>query len=65
MDVLEKWRIGMGGLTDFYLCGHSYGGYLSGTYASKYPQHIKKLVLLSPAGLKVRPENFKIKNIRY
>ena len=65
MDVLEKWRIEMGGMTDFYLCGHSYGGYLSGTYASKYPQHIRKLVLLSPAGLKVKPKDYKINKKGY
>ena len=37
MDIMEKWRVEMDNLTDFVLCGHSYGGYLSGTYASKYP----------------------------
>ena len=55
----------MGNLTDFVLCAHSYGGYLGGTYASKYPQHIKKLVLLSPLGLKVKPDNFDLKDIRF
>ena len=65
MDVMEKWRIGMDNLTDFILCAHSYGGYLMGTYASKYPQHIRKLMLLSPLGLKVAPENFNISQIRY
>ena len=65
MGIMEKWRIEMGGLTDFILCGHSYGGYLMGTYAAKYPQHIRKLVLLSPLGLKVRPENFDLSRIRY
>ena len=65
MTVLEKWRVEMGNLTDFILCAHSYGGYLSGTYASKHPQHIKKLVLLSPLGLKLRPDNFDFKNIRF
>ena len=44
-------------LTDFILVAHSYGGYLMGTYASLYPQHIRKLVLLSPVGLRVKPEN--------
>ena len=52
-------------ITDFVLVGHSYGGYLRGTYASLYPQHIKKLILLSPLGLKFRPEKFKIENCRF
>lgn len=55
----------MGNLTDFYLCGHSYGGYLSGTYAARYPQHIKKLLLLSPLGLKTRPENFTLAKMKF
>ena len=37
MTILENWRIEMGNLTNFVLCAHSYGGYLGGTYASKYP----------------------------
>ena len=56
--ILENWRIEMGNLTDFYIAAHSYGGYLMGTYASRYTQHIRKLLLLSPFGLKARPENF-------
>ena len=48
----------MGNLTDFYLVAHSYGGYLMGTYASLYPQHIRKLILLSPLGLAQKPLNF-------
>ena len=65
IDILEKWRVQMDNLTDFILCGHSYGGYLSGTYASKFPQHIKKLLLLSPLGLKTRPDNFQPKMMMY
>ena len=42
--------------TDFYLMGHSFGGYMSGNYAVRYPQHLKKLVLLSPIGVKVKEE---------
>lgn len=53
------------GLTDFFLAGHSFGGYCSGLYASRYPQHIKKLLLLSPLGLKPAPENYDIKNMRF
>lgn len=34
------------------IVGHSMGAVLACAYATKYPQHIKRLVLLSPAGLK-------------
>ena len=44
-------------LTDFYLFGHSLGGYMVGNYALKYPQHVKKLILSSPAGVRVVPED--------
>ena len=37
LDSIEKWRIAMGDLTDFYLVGHSFGGYLGGLYASFHP----------------------------
>jgi len=50
-DSLEKWREKMG-ITQFILAGHSFGGYVSGVYASFYPQHIKKLLLLSPIGVR-------------
>ena len=36
-DYFEKWRVEMDDLRDFYLAGHSFGGYLVGNYASKYP----------------------------
>ena len=39
-------------ITDFYLVGHSFGGYQVGLYACKYPFHIRKLVLASPIGVK-------------
>jgi len=42
----------MGDLTNFILVGHSFGGYLVGNYALEYPQHIKKIVFISPIGIK-------------
>ena len=41
----------MGDLKDFILAGHSFGGYICGHYAVRYPQYIKKLLMLSPAGV--------------
>ena len=36
---------------EFYLCGHSLGGFFASRYMLKYPKGIKKLLLLSPAGI--------------
>ena len=46
-------------LTDFYLAGHSFGGYLVGNYASVYPQNLRKVIMLSPIGVinKFNPED--------
>lgn len=52
VEYLEKWRVAMGDIKDFYLAGHSFGGYLVGNYAVKYHQHIRKLLLLSPIGVR-------------
>ena len=52
MDFIESWRKALN-LTNFYLAGHSYGGYIVGNYALKYSQHIKKLLLISPVGIRV------------
>lgn len=60
IDYFEKWRLALPKhfkplrgkeLTEFSFVGHSFGGYLSCHYALRYPQHVKKLILLSPVGL--------------
>ena len=33
--------------------GHSFGGYIAGNYTAKFPQHVKRLFLISPVGLRV------------
>jgi len=33
------------------LAGHSMGGYISIAYCEKYPQHVERLVLISPVGV--------------
>lgn len=51
VGALENWRIAHGiDLLD-YLIGHSFGGYWSATYALKYKDNLKNLVLLSPVGV--------------
>jgi cardiolipin-specific phospholipase len=62
---IEKWRVAIGNMTDFVLLGSSYGGYLAGTYASRYPQHIRKLILATPLGVPFKPEECVPENISY
>jgi pimeloyl-ACP methyl ester carboxylesterase len=65
INYLDKWRRAMGNLNEFYLVGHSYGAYLAGTFACWYPKVVKKLILLSPLGLKIAPEGYKLENMRF
>ena len=39
------------------MAGHSFGGFISGHYAAKYPHKIEHLLLLSPAGVGELKEN--------
>lgn len=36
---------------EYYICGHSLGGFLVSRYMLLYPEGIKKVLLLSPAGI--------------
>lgn len=61
VDYLERWRVGFSNsvgldFRDFYLLGHSFSGYVCGHYTLKYPQHVKKLILISPIGIRPEPE---------
>ena len=53
MESLEQWRKQVG-LERFHLAGQSFGGYMSGMYALRYPERVKKLILLTPAGVTKR-----------
>ncbi|CAF5120198.1 unnamed protein product, partial [Rotaria sp. Silwood1] len=57
IDILEEWRIGIGLNKEFILLGHSFGGYLSTSYAINYPKYVKQLVLIDPWGFEQKPEN--------
>jgi proline iminopeptidase len=48
LELLRK-ELGLNRLT---IAGHSMGAVLAGAYASKYPQRVKHLILLSPARLR-------------
>jgi pimeloyl-ACP methyl ester carboxylesterase len=58
VNYLENLRNEMN-LTDFYLAGHSFGGYMVGNYANMYSQHLRKVIMLSPIGVinKFNPED--------
>ncbi|QPG73065.1 hypothetical protein FOA43_000369 [Brettanomyces nanus] len=62
VDSLEKWRLN-NGIEKFDLLGHSLGGYLAVAYCLKYPNHVKRLVLVSPGGVERSP--FSVTNPRY
>lgn len=50
LDSLEEWRSKMG-IEKMTLVGHSLGAYLVTAYALRFPRHVHRLVLLSPAGV--------------
>ena len=50
IDTIEKWRKALG-ISKFYICGHSLGGFFVGSYVLKYPKDVLKVLLLSPAGI--------------
>jgi pimeloyl-ACP methyl ester carboxylesterase len=41
------------GLDTFHLVGHSLGGWMAATFATQHAHRLRKLVLVSPAGLRV------------
>ena len=57
VESLESWRKHHD-LPRLTLAGHSMGGYLSVAYAERYPQHVERLILLSPVGVpEKKPED--------
>ncbi|KAK7203414.1 putative alpha/beta hydrolase [Myxozyma melibiosi] len=50
VDSIEEWRQKRG-LDKFTLMAHSMGGYVGVAYALRYPERVKKLILVSPAGV--------------
>lgn len=57
LHYLEKWRQAIGPLKNFYLAGHSFGGFIAGHWALKCHKeaNIKKLLLISPFGIRPAP----------
>ncbi|MGB0384497.1 MAG: alpha/beta fold hydrolase [Ardenticatenaceae bacterium] len=50
LESLEAWRKKMG-LTNFFLLGHSLGGWMATEYALAYGQHVRQLIIENPAGI--------------
>jgi pimeloyl-ACP methyl ester carboxylesterase len=57
VESLEAWRKQQN-IEKMTLVGHSLGGYLSVVYALKYSQHVEKLILVSPAGIPQKPDDY-------
>ena len=54
VESVEEWRQEMK-LDKFILLGHSLGGFLSMSYAIRYPKRIAHLILVDPWGFPERP----------
>lgn len=59
-DSLEAWCKARG-LQEIDLLGHSIGGNIAAAFAERYPQRIRRLILLSPAGLCPEPKGYREK----
>ncbi|XP_012540382.1 (Lyso)-N-acylphosphatidylethanolamine lipase isoform X1 [Monomorium pharaonis] len=51
---VEEWRREMQ-LENFVLLGHSMGGFLAASYAMRYPERVKHLILADPWGFPEKP----------
>ena len=58
VSSLEGWRVRVG-VQKMILVGHSFGGYIAGCYAMRYPGRVAHLILASPVGLPV-PEPLQV-----
>jgi cardiolipin-specific phospholipase len=50
VESLEAWRK-QNNIDSMILAGHSMGGYISVAYTERYPQHVDRLILISPMGV--------------
>ena len=62
VESIEKWREAEG-IEKFHLAGHSFGGYISGQYALRYPDRVTKISLMSPIGITKHTEETTVEEI--
>lgn len=62
VESIESWRKRKD-IAKINLLGHSFGAYLTVSYALKYPEHVNKLILVSPVG--VERSVFAISSMKY
>eukprot|EP01004_Peranema_trichophorum_P003915 NODE_2872_length_1471_cov_49.068991_g2484_i0.p1 GENE.NODE_2872_length_1471_cov_49.068991_g2484_i0~~NODE_2872_length_1471_cov_49.068991_g2484_i0.p1 ORF type:complete len:364 (+),score=71.91 NODE_2872_length_1471_cov_49.068991_g2484_i0:145-1092(+) len=49
VEMFEGWRQASG-LEEMFLVGHSFGGFISVLYTHKFPDRVRRLVLVAPGG---------------
>lgn len=59
VESIEDWRKEVG-LSDMILIGHSFGAFIATSYALKYPQKTKSVILVDPWGF---PENTNVNKL--
>ena len=62
VDSLHAWaeKVQLTAQGDYYLLGHSFGGYIAAEYAMKHPENITKLIMMSPIGMPRPPDSSRL-----
>jgi len=59
VNSIEEWRKKMN-IDQFYILGHSLGGYIVARYALRYPERVIHLILADPVGVPRKPKEWKV-----